>query len=165
MLQFAYKMTHALIHTRGVGPAFYKSQHHRSFYRSSLVVLQAAARKKRKNPHGSTDESGHGGGGATPARETIEGLPFSSSYHTPVMVNEVCEALVTDPNGVYVDCTLGGGGHSNALLERFLGSEGSVLGLDRDPEALLTARKRLREHVQSGRFRTARCDFRHLFGV
>ena len=81
-------------------------------------------------------------------------------------MTEVCEALVTDPNGVYVDCTLGGGGHSSALLEGgYLGPGGRVLGLDRDPDALAAASHRLRQHVDSGRFRTARSDFRHVAGV
>ena len=60
-------------------------------------------------------------------------LPYSAEYHTPVMVNEVCEVLVTDPGGVYIDGTLGGGGHSNALVER-LSLGGRVLAVDRDPE-------------------------------
>ncbi len=56
-------------------------------------------------------------------------------YHVAVMAEEVVESLLTDPEGVYVDCTLGGGGHFGLLLEA-LGPEGTVVGLDRDGEAV-----------------------------
>jgi len=89
-------------------------------------------------------------------------LPFSSEYHTPVMVNEVCDALLTDPDGVYADCTLGGGGHSSALVQRIraTGGQGLVIGMDRDPEALATATKRLGDAVAEGRFLAVQGDFR-----
>lgn len=85
-------------------------------------------------------------------------LPFGSEYHVPVMCNEVMEYLITDRDGLYVDCTLGGGGHSNALLE-CLGPKGRVIGLDRDPQALATASKRLSVHIHSGRFVALRSNF------
>lgn len=59
---------------------------------------------------------------------------------------QVLEWLITDPDGVYVDCTLGGGGHSAALLGA-LGERGRVVGLDRDPDALREASKRLSAEV------------------
>lgn len=59
---------------------------------------------------------------------------------------QVLEWLITDPEGVYVDCTLGGGGHSAALLEA-LGQGARVVGLDRDPDALREASKRLSMEV------------------
>jgi 16S rRNA C1402 N4-methylase RsmH len=52
-------------------------------------------------------------------------MPFADDYHTPVMVSEVCDALIWDPDGVYVDCTLGGGGHSMAILELLKASGGT----------------------------------------
>ncbi len=39
-------------------------------------------------------------------------------YHQPVMVVEVVQYLITDPKGVYVDATVGGGGHAKAILEK-----------------------------------------------
>ncbi|ACX52667.1 S-adenosyl-methyltransferase MraW [Ammonifex degensii KC4] len=58
------------------------------------------------------------------------------------MVKEVLAYLAVKPGGVYVDCTVGGGGHAAAILA-FIGDEGRLIGLDRDPEALSFARKRL----------------------
>lgn len=63
-------------------------------------------------------------------------------YHLPVLKKESVESLVTDREGVYVDGTLGGGGHARAILEA-LGPKGRLIGIDRDPEALEECRKRL----------------------
>jgi 16S rRNA (cytosine1402-N4)-methyltransferase len=58
-----------------------------------------------------------------------------TDYHRPVLEQEVAGFLVRDPSASYLDATLGGGGHSSALLER-LGPSGSLTALDRDPEAI-----------------------------
>jgi 16S rRNA (cytosine1402-N4)-methyltransferase len=63
-------------------------------------------------------------------------------YHVPVLLNEVLNFLITDPSGAYVDATLGGGGHSEAILKR-LGPEGRLVGIDRDPEAVSVSMTRL----------------------
>jgi 16S rRNA (cytosine1402-N4)-methyltransferase len=65
----------------------------------------------------------------------------SRAYHIPVLVHEVVDALITDPGGVYVDATLGGGGHTEAILKK-LSPSGSVVGLDIDEAALVYARRR-----------------------
>lgn len=62
--------------------------------------------------------------------------------HKPVMVDEVVDLLVVRENGVYIDGTLGTGGHAQTILER-LGPEGRLMGIDRDAEALSVARRRL----------------------
>jgi 16S rRNA (cytosine1402-N4)-methyltransferase len=76
-------------------------------------------------------------------------------YHIPVMVEEVVAGLVADPDGAYVDATVGGGGHSWALLQA-LGPKGRLLAVDRDQEAVAAARARLaadtRVVVRRGRF-------------
>ncbi len=69
-------------------------------------------------------------------------LPYASEYHVPVLVREVLEQLAVVPGGRYVDGTLGGGGHTSAILEAS-GPEGRVLAIDRDPEAIAAARARL----------------------
>src|SRR5260221_463406 len=61
--------------------------------------------------------------------------------HTPVMLQEVLEWLRIKPDGVYVDATLGAGGHSEAIAERLF--SGRLISLDRDEQALEIARERL----------------------
>ncbi|HBC93417.1 MAG TPA: 16S rRNA (cytosine(1402)-N(4))-methyltransferase [Pelotomaculum sp.] len=62
--------------------------------------------------------------------------------HLPVLPAEVVRGLKLKPGGVYVDCTLGGGGHSELILEGS-GPDGRLVALDQDPEAILAAGKRL----------------------
>jgi 16S rRNA (cytosine1402-N4)-methyltransferase len=57
-----------------------------------------------------------------------------TSYHNPVMLQECLEGLNIQKNGIYVDVTFGGGGHSKAILEK-LGPEGKLIGFDQDPDA------------------------------
>jgi 16S rRNA (cytosine1402-N4)-methyltransferase len=60
--------------------------------------------------------------------------------HTPVLLHEATDAVVTLPEGLYVDGTFGRGGHSRALLAR-LSPQGRVVAFDKDPEALAAARE------------------------
>lgn len=62
--------------------------------------------------------------------------------HEPVMVPEVIRSLVTDPEGVYVDGTVGSGGHSEAIAGAIV-DKGRLICLDRDPDAVELSRKRL----------------------
>jgi 16S rRNA (cytosine1402-N4)-methyltransferase len=66
--------------------------------------------------------------------------------HEPVMVAEVLEHLAPERGGVFVDCTVGYGGHTRALLEA---GASRVIGLDRDPEALQHAGAALRAYASS----------------
>ncbi|MBI3566232.1 MAG: 16S rRNA (cytosine(1402)-N(4))-methyltransferase RsmH [Elusimicrobia bacterium] len=79
--------------------------------------------------------------------------------HEPVLLAEVLERLVTDRGGLYLDATLGLGGHSEAIL-RAISAQGKVLGLDADPEALAEAGHRLGAY--GGNFRSVRTNFRSL---
>lgn len=63
--------------------------------------------------------------------------------HLPIMVDEVLEALRPQPGDIAVDCTLGGGGHAQAILERVLPG-GRLIGVDADPVELPKAEARLR---------------------
>ena len=63
-------------------------------------------------------------------------------YHTPVLVREVIEFLKCRPGGVYVDCTLGEGGHTEEILKA-TAPDGRVIGLDRDLRSIEQARDRL----------------------
>ena len=68
--------------------------------------------------------------------------------HIPVLFNESIDALDIKPDGLYADCTAGGGGHSNAILDR-LSENGKLIAVDRDPEAIATLTERFegRENV------------------
>lgn len=74
-------------------------------------------------------------------------LPFS---HVPVLLSECLEALAIRPDGTYVDCTLGGGGHSSQIALRL--STGRLLGIDRDDEALAAATPRVKNALSGGTF-------------
>ncbi len=55
-------------------------------------------------------------------------------YHIPVMLHEVVDALAIKPTGVYVDCTMGGGGHAREILKK-LGPAGKLIAFDQDADA------------------------------
>ena len=75
-------------------------------------------------------------------------------YHIPVLLPESIEALAIKPDGIYVDCTFGGGGHSRAILDR-LDHNGRLYGFDRDKDA--------RENVpHDERFTFVRGNFKHI---
>ena len=59
--------------------------------------------------------------------------------HTTVLLNEAVDALVTDPQGQYVDATFGRGGHARLILQR-LGASGQLIAFDKDPDAIAEAR-------------------------
>jgi 16S rRNA (cytosine1402-N4)-methyltransferase len=65
--------------------------------------------------------------------------------HIPVMLNECLEGLFTDPSGVYVDGTLGNGGHAGEILER-MEAGGLLIGFDRDIDAI----ERVQDRLKSG---------------
>jgi 16S rRNA (cytosine1402-N4)-methyltransferase len=57
----------------------------------------------------------------------------NDEYHVPVLLQETVEGLEIQPDGIYVDCTFGGGGHSAAILKK-LGSKGQLLAFDQDAD-------------------------------
>lgn len=79
--------------------------------------------------------------------------------HVSVLLEETVTAVLTDPDGIYVDCTLGGAGHSHALGER-LSEKGLLIGFDQDEVALEVAKKRLSD--LSCRVMTIPSNFRYL---
>src|SRR6266849_5755346 len=81
--------------------------------------------------------------------------------HIPVMLEEVLNFLQPKTNGSYVDGTLGGGGHAEAILERS-DPGGRVLGIDSDAQALERVERRLAEAVQNGRLVLVHGNFAEL---
>lgn len=80
---------------------------------------------------------------------------MSDSPHLSVLLEESVQALAVEPSGTYIDGTFGRGGHARAILAR-LGPTGRLLGIDRDPEAIATARA-LEE--SDARFRAVQAPF------
>lgn len=68
---------------------------------------------------------------------------MSEYKHIPVLLNEAIESLNIKPDGIYVDCTLGGGGHSSEILKRL--TTGKLISFDQDEYAISVAEKRLAE--------------------
>lgn len=77
-----------------------------------------------------------------------------SEYHVPVLLNESIEALDINPDGIYVDVTFGGGGHSRAILEK-LSTRGHLFSFDQDLDAMKNA-------FQDDRFTFVRSNFMYL---
>lgn len=65
--------------------------------------------------------------------------------HYSVMLSETVDMLSVKPDGVYVDCTMGGGGHSEEIASR-LGESGRLIAIDRDPDAIVAGKKRLAKY-------------------
>lgn len=82
----------------------------------------------------------------------------TASYHTPVLLQPAISYLVTSPTGLYVDATIGGGGHAELLLASF--PHAQVIGIDADADALEFSRQRL--HPYENRLRLFRANFRHV---
>lgn len=82
-----------------------------------------------------------------------------SEYHIPVLFYETIEQLITDKDGVYLDCTLGGGGHSEGILKN-LSEKGNLISMDQDEEAIEFASKRLEPY--KNRWRVFKDNFEHL---
>ncbi|MFH1840796.1 MAG: 16S rRNA (cytosine(1402)-N(4))-methyltransferase RsmH [Candidatus Shapirobacteria bacterium] len=80
------------------------------------------------------------------------------NYHVPVLLKEVIESLQVEAGEKYIDATLGGGGHSEAILQL----NGRILGIDQDPEAIKAAGKRFSSACPKAFWQLARGNFRRL---
>ncbi len=72
-------------------------------------------------------------------------------HHKPVLFEETIDSLAIRPEGIYIDGTMGGGGHSEAILKRL--TTGMLLSIDQDPDAIKAAGERLEKYPQSVRVR------------
>ena len=75
-------------------------------------------------------------------------------YHNPVLLKKSVDDLVTNPDGIYIDCTFGGGGHSREILSR-LSDKGKLYGFDQDLDAL-------KNNIDDPRFTLINQNFRFL---
>lgn len=82
------------------------------------------------------------------------GKMMTMEYHNPVLLKETVDGLDIQPNGVYVDVTFGGGGHTKEILKR-LGANGKVYAFDQDMDALNNA-------IDDDRFTLIHQNFRHI---
>lgn len=82
------------------------------------------------------------------------------TYHIPVMLNECIEALDIKADGIYVDLTMGGGGHTREILNH-LGAEGHLYSLDQDPDAVTNSPQDDRHTFVASNFRFVRGALRH----
>ena len=78
----------------------------------------------------------------------------SGTYHVPVLLKPSVEGLVTDPDGIYVDVTFGGGGHSREIVSR-LSVKGHLYGFDQDADAM-------RNIIPDSRFTFVYSNFRYM---
>lgn len=82
-------------------------------------------------------------------------------YHTPVMLDESVEALALHENGVYVDVTFGGGGHSREILRR-LPSGARLFSFDQDSDSMSNLDEEFSAAAAEGKFEFVLSNFRHL---
>lgn len=81
--------------------------------------------------------------------------------HTTVLLHETVDGLAIKPNGIYVDCTLGGAGHSEYLLSQ-LNANGHLYAFDQDQNAIDNAKIRLAKYVSENRVTFVKANFREL---
>lgn len=81
-----------------------------------------------------------------------------NNYHVPVMKNECLEYLNINDGKVFVDCTMGGGGHAKAILD----SGGLVVGIDQDPDAITQVTEQLGDYIKEGRLEIIQSNFRNI---
>lgn len=81
--------------------------------------------------------------------------------HVTVLLNEAVENLDIKPNGVYVDCTLGGGGHTRKILSK-LGDRGKLFSFDQDKTAICHCQTLFVNQIQSGKLTLVKDNFRNI---
>jgi 16S rRNA (cytosine1402-N4)-methyltransferase len=88
----------------------------------------------------------------------LSSVAQATVYHIPVMLNECLDYLDVRQDKIYVDCTLGGGGHTGEILKR----GGKVIGIDQDPDAVSSVSKTLKSFIEEGRLEIIQTNFRSL---
>src|SRR5690625_4707107 len=86
---------------------------------------------------------------------------MSEFTHETVLLNETVDGLDVKPDGIYVDCTLGGAGHSSLLLSQ-LNEKGHLFSFDQDTTAINYAKQVLKDEVEKGKVTFVHSNFRYL---
>jgi 16S rRNA (cytosine1402-N4)-methyltransferase len=87
---------------------------------------------------------------------------YNYDYHVPVMLDNCCSYLMwKEEGGVYVDCTMGGGGHTREILQR----GGSVIAIDQDPDSIAEVESKLWPYIKEKSLEIHRSNFRHIAKV
>ena len=81
--------------------------------------------------------------------------------HKTVLLEETINGLAVNPDGVYVDCTLGGGGHAEYLLTK-LGTKGHLYAFDQDQQALEYVQKKLKKYIEQDQLTLIQSNFRSI---
>ena len=85
---------------------------------------------------------------------------MSEFKHVTVLLNEAVKGLNINPDGTYVDATLGGGGHTTKILEQL--TNGHLYSFDQDEEAIAYNQQHLAEYIEAGKLTLIHDNFRHL---
>jgi len=89
----------------------------------------------------------------------MENTLIENFKHTPVLLNECLDALNINPNGIYVDGTLGGGGHSGEILKRL--TNGKLIAFDKDIDAIKSTSEKLKCFGEKVIF--VKSDFKNMY--
>jgi 16S rRNA (cytosine1402-N4)-methyltransferase len=85
-------------------------------------------------------------------------------HHITVLKNELVEMMAIQPDGTYVDCTCGGGGHLSKILSS-LSPSGKVIGIDRDPDAIAHLRMKFSAELASGQLDLVQAPFSQVHDI
>ena len=85
--------------------------------------------------------------------------------HIPVLLDEVIECLQIDKDGIYVDATLGGGGHSEKILEKLSEGKGFLIGIDQDEDAIKATSERLKKYIDDKKLIVVKTNFEDIVNV
>lgn len=85
--------------------------------------------------------------------------------HIPVLLNETIEGLNINKDGIYVDATLGGGGHSSEILKKLDDGNGFLIGIDQDEDAISHTKEKLKEYIDKKKLVIVKNNFENIDDV
>ncbi|MBR3289052.1 MAG: 16S rRNA (cytosine(1402)-N(4))-methyltransferase RsmH [Lachnospiraceae bacterium] len=85
--------------------------------------------------------------------------------HIPVLLNETIDGLNVNEDGIYVDATLGGGGHSEKILEKISNGSGYLIGIDQDEDAISATSNRLKKYIDDKKLIIVKNNFENVVDV